>query len=74
MYDELKQKTMEKLGFKTDDEYFENLSIYCDNLLASYETLMNIREYIETRNPEVLDMDAEMRIAKDMFGGYSNAK
>ena len=72
MFDELKEKTMKKLDFKNDDEYFGNLEIYVDNLLAPEEMLLNIHEYIRTRNPEVLEMDSEMRIARDMFGGYDN--
>lgn len=69
MNDELKERTMEALHF-TEEEYWENLSIYLDNLLASPSVLSQISNYIISHNPEFLDMEVEMRIAKDMFGGY----
>ena len=70
MYDELKRICMDKFHFKTDDEYFDNLKIYLDNLLAPQETLENIFDYIQTRDLNVLTIESENRIARDMFGGY----
>lgn len=70
MYDELKRICMAKFGFKTDDEYFGNLSIYLDNLLAPTEMLDNIFDYIQTRDLNVLTIESENKIARDMFGGY----
>ena len=61
---------MEKLGFKTEDEYFDNLKIYLDNLLAPEDMLENIFDYIQSRNPNILTIESENRIARDMFGGY----
>ena len=69
MFDELKRRTMENFHF-TEDEYWENLDIYRDNLLASEIILNEIGRYIETHNPSVLSIEAENRIARDMFGGY----
>lgn len=70
MFDELKDKTMQFLGLVTDEQYFNNLKIYLDNLLASPEVLESINEYIKTQDPNKLTIEAEMRIAKDMFGGF----
>lgn len=70
MYDELKKICMAKFGFQTDDEYFDNLKIYLDNLLAPEEMLENIFDYIQTRDSNVLTIESENRIARDMFGGY----
>lgn len=69
MFDELKKKTMERFHF-TEDEYWKNLDIYLDNLLASERILNEIGRYIKTHNINDLSIEAENRIARDMFGGY----
>ena len=73
MFDELKKKTMERFHF-TEDEYQKNLDIYLDNLLASERILNEIGRYIKTHNINDLSIEAENRIARDMFGGdkYGN--
>ena len=67
--DELKNKTMEALHL-TEEQYWENLEIYLHNLLAPTEVLLQIKNYIISHDPSYLEMEAEMTIAKDMFGGY----
>ncbi len=69
MFDELKKRTMERFHL-TEDEYWENMDIYRDNLLASETILDEIGRYIETHDPNALSIEAENRIARDMFGGY----
>lgn len=69
MFDELKKRTMENFHF-TEDEYWKNMDIYKDNLLASETILDEIGRYIETHDPNALSIEAENRIARDMFGGY----
>ena len=69
MFDEVKRRTMENFHI-TEDEYWENMDIYLDNLLASERILDEIGRYIETHNPNDLSIEAENRIARDMFGGY----
>ena len=70
MEDKLKNRTMEFLGFGTDEQYFHNLEIYLDNILAPIEEQREIYEYIQTHNPLVLSVATETRIARDMFGGF----
>jgi hypothetical protein len=60
---------MENFHF-TEDEYWKNMDIYKDNLLASETILDEIGRYIETRDPNALSIESENRIARDMFGGY----
>lgn len=69
MFDELKKRTMERFHF-TEEKYWENMDIYRDNLLASETILDEIGRYIETHDSNVLSIEAENRIARDMFGGY----
>lgn len=69
MNDKLKQNIMETMHI-SEEEYWENLDIYLDNLLADGETIESVMKYNETHNPIDLTIKAEMRIAHDLIGGY----
>lgn len=66
MRDIVKEKIMEALGFTDEEQYWQNLDIYYDNLLAKYEILKQIKLYMETRDMNQLSGTAMTRLLHDL--------
>ena len=69
MFDELKKNAMSILHID-ENRYWKMVRAYSNNFLGSEDEVLALEKYIETKNPDVLDMKLEFRIAKDLFGGY----
>lgn len=74
MIDELKRIIMEKYHY-SEEEYWRQIDLYSMNMFdGSSELIGDIERYVENRDPSELSIEAEMRIARDWFGGYGNGK